>query len=170
MSAKTNHLVRLAGFSIGAVIAIGVVLAGRMPESQAEAPARLSVASTPITQLGVSPAGADFLTAGLRPGGRRGRGVLKLDNFTARPLPVEMRVTSPQRDLDSMVRVRMALRGRPVFEGRLAELRSWTRKPIRVRAGAVQKLQVEAWLPMSIDSGFEGRSLELQLEWRKAKT
>jgi hypothetical protein len=83
---------------------------------------------------------------------------------------VAMRVTSPQRDLDSLVRVRVGLRGRPVFSGRLAELRSWTRKRIRVRPGAVQKLQFEAWLPMSIDSGFEGRSLELQLEWRKAKT
>ena len=81
-----------------------------------------------------------------------------------------MRVTSPQRDLDPLVRVRVALRGRPVFSGRLAGLRSWTRRPIRVRAGVLQRLQFEAWLPMSIDSGFEGRSLELQLEWRKAKT
>jgi hypothetical protein len=170
MSPNTNHLVRFAGFAIGAVIAIGVVLAGRMPESQAEAPARLSVASKPITQLGVSPAGSDFLEANLRPGGRGARGILTLDNFTARPLPVVMRVTSPQRDLDRLVRVRVALRGRPVFSGRLAELRSWTRRPIRVRAGVVQKLQFEAWLPMSIDSGFEGRSLELQLQWRKAKT
>jgi hypothetical protein len=170
MSANTNHIVRFAGFAIGAAVAIGVVLAGRMPESQAEAPARLSVASKPITQLGVSPAGADFLAAEVRPGGRRARGVLTLDNFTSRPLPVAMRVTSPQRDLDSLLRVRVALRGRPVFSGRLAELRSWTRKLIRVRPGAVQKLQFEAWLPMSIDSGFEGRSLELQLEWRKAKT
>jgi hypothetical protein len=170
MSANTNHIVRLAGFAIGAAIAIGVVLAGRMPQSQAEAPARLSVASKPITELGVSPAGADFLAADLRPGGRRARGVLELDNFTPRPLPVAMRVTSPQRDLDSLVRIRATLRGRSVFAGRLGELRSWTRRPIRVRAGAVQKLQVEAWLPMSIDSGFEGRSLELELEWRKAKT
>jgi hypothetical protein len=170
MSANTNHIVRFAGFAIGAAIAIGVVLAGRMPESQAEASARLSVASKPTTQLGVSPAGADFLDAELRPGGRRGRGVLTLDNFTARPLSVAMRVTSPQRDLDSLVRVRVALRDRPVFSGPLGELRAWTRKPIRLRAGRVQKLQFEAWLPMSIDSGFEGRSLELQLEWRKAKT
>jgi hypothetical protein len=170
MSAKTNHLVRLAGFSIGAVIAIGVVLAGRMPESQAEAPARLLVASQPTTELGVSPAGADFLAAGLRPGGRPARGVLTLDNFTERPLRVAMRVTSPQHDLDSLVRVRAALRGRPVFAGRLADLRSWTREPLRLPADRLHKLQFEAWLPMSIDSGFEGRSVELELEWKKAKT
>ena len=40
MSANTNHLVRFAGFAIGAVIAIGVVVAGRMPESQAEGAGR----------------------------------------------------------------------------------------------------------------------------------
>ena len=68
------------------------------------------------------------------------------------------------------MRVRAALRGRPVFAGRLAELRSWTRRPLRLPADRLHKLEFEAWLPMSIDSGFEGRSVELELEWKKAKT
>jgi hypothetical protein len=170
MNANTTNLVRFAGFAIGVAIAVSVVLAGRMPESQGEAPARLTVASQPTTELGLKPAGAEFLAGTLRPGEPPARGVLTLDNYTARPLLAAMRVTSPQHDLDSVVRVRASLSGRRVFSGPLGELRAWTRRPLRVPAKGVHKLEFRAWVPMSIDSGYEGRSVELQLEWRKAKT
>jgi hypothetical protein len=170
MKANTTHLVRFAGFAIGVAIAISVVLAGRMPRSQAEAPARLTITSQPITELGLEPAGAEFLAGVLRPGEPLARGVLTLDNYSARPLFVAMRVTSPQHDLDSVVWVRASLRGRRVFSGPLGDLRAWTRRPLRVPADGLHKLEFGAWVPMSIDSGYEGRSVELQLEWRKAKT
>jgi hypothetical protein len=170
MSANTTHLVRFTGFAIGAAIAIAVVMAGRMPASQAEAPARLTIASQPTTELGLKPAGAEFLAGPLRPGEAPARGVITLDNFTTRPLAVAMRVTSPQHDLDSVVRLQATLRGRRVFSGPLGALRSWTRGPLRVPAGGLHNLEFRAWVPMSTDSGYEGRSVELQLEWKKAKS
>jgi hypothetical protein len=170
MSANTTHLVRFTGFAIGAAIAIAVVMAGRMPESQAEAPARLTIASQPTTELGLKPAGTEFLAGLLRPGEAPARGVLTLDNYTPRPLSVAMRVTSHQRDLDSVVRVRASLGGRQMFSGPLGALRSWTGRPLRVPAKGLHKLEFRAWVPMSTDSGYEGRSVELQLEWKKAKS
>jgi hypothetical protein len=57
-----------------------------------------------------------------------------------------------------------------VFSGPLGALRSWTRRPLRVPAKGLHKLEFRAWVPMSTDSGYEGRSVELQLEWKKAKS
>jgi hypothetical protein len=171
MRPTTTHLLRLTGFVIGAVLAIGLVLSGRMPKSQAEAPARLSIAAQPTTELGVSPAGARFLEAGrLLPGGRPGRGTLTVSNFADRPLRVRMRVRSPQRDLDAAIRLRVLTDGRKLFDGRLAALRSWTRGSVRLLASERRELEFRAWVPMSVESGYEGRSVELELEWKKAKS
>ena len=170
MKAQTSHILRFTGFAIGAVLAIGWVLSGRMPESQAEAPARLSIASQPTTELGVSPAGARFLTGRLMPAGRPARGTLTVSNFGRRPLRFRMRVKSPQRDLDAVVRLRVQAGERRIFEGPLAGLRAWTRSGVRVLAGRRQEVDFRAWVPMSVESGFEGRSVELQLEWQKANS
>jgi hypothetical protein len=168
MKAHTSHFLRFTGFAIGAVLAVGWVLSGRMPESQAQAPARLSIASQPTTELGVSPAGPRFLaTRRLLPGGRPARGTLTVSNFGGRARRFRMRVRSPQRDLDRVVRLQVRAGQRLVFDGPLAELRSWTRRSLRVLAGRPQELDFRVWVPMSVESGYEGRSVELELDWKK---
>jgi hypothetical protein len=170
MKAHSSHILRFTGFAIGAVLAIGWVLSGRMPESQAEAPARLSIASQPTTELGVSPAGARFLTGRLLPDGRPARGTLTVSNYGRRALRFRMRARSPQRDLDAVVRLQVRAGERQLFQGPLSELRSWTRRSVRLLAGRRQEVHFRAWVPMSVKSGFEGRSVELQLEWKKANS
>jgi hypothetical protein len=171
MTANATHILRFTGFVIGAVLAVGLVLSGRMPESQAEAPARLSMASQPITEVGVSPAGLEFIDGGrLVPGGSPLRGSLTLQNFTGSPLRLRMRVSSRQRDLDRVVRLRVLTAGRQVFEGGLADLRAWSARTVRLLASERRRVQVRAWVPMSVKSGYEGRSVELQLEWKKARS
>ena len=65
-----------------------------MPKSQAEVGARLAVSTHPTAELGVSPAGVDFLTErNLRPGRRRGaRGAVSVTNYTVEALRVRVRV------------------------------------------------------------------------------
>jgi hypothetical protein len=169
MNATSMHLLRLTGLLVGAGLAVAVLLAGRMPASQAEAPARLSMASQPIEPVAVSPAGPDFLEAGrLRPGGGLARGRLTLTNLTSRPLHVRMRVSSAQRDLDRVVQLRVRAATRELFEGPLSELRTWSRERVRLPAGKPRKLEFEVWVPISVKSGYEGRSAGLEVEWKKA--
>jgi hypothetical protein len=168
MKAHTSHILRFTGLVIGALLAVSLVLSGRMPASQAEAPARLSMASQPTTQLGVEPAGKDFIAdEPLLPGGRSARGLLSITNFTNRRLGVRLRTSSAQRDLDRLVRLRVSSGGRTVFEGGLGQLRSWSRGIVRLAAADRRKVRFRAWLPMSVESGYEGRSVELELEWKR---
>ena len=65
--------------------------------------ARLAVSTHPTTELGVSPAGVDFLTErNLRPGRRRGaRGAVSVTNYTVEALRVRVR-SSAGGDLDGL--------------------------------------------------------------------
>jgi hypothetical protein len=171
MKANATHLLRFTGFAIGAVLAVGLVLAGRMPESQAEAPARLSMASQPITELGVSPAGADFIeTRRLVPGGRPARGTLEVRNYRRRRAAFKLRARSTQRDLDRLVRVAVRTGRKRVFAGTLGELRRWTSGAVRLMRGETRDVEFRAWVPMSVETGYEGRSIEVELEWKKARS
>jgi hypothetical protein len=171
MKANTIKLLRFTGFAAGAVLAFGLVLSGRMPPSQAEAPARLSISSKPTPELGVAPAGARFLdTRRLLPGRRPASGTLTLSNYTGRPLAVRLRATSPQRDLDPVVRIAVQVGRRQVFNGPLATLRSWSRLAVRLRARQRRQVQFRAWVPMSVKTGYEARSAEVELEWKKARS
>ena len=171
MKANTNHLLRFTGFAGGAVLAVGLVLSGRMPESRAEAPARLSITARPTSELGVAPAGVEFLaTRRLLPGGRPARGRVAVSNFTGRRQSLRLRVSSAQRELDSVVRIDVRAGGPQVFEGRLAELRSWTRGSLEFRPRGRRKVEFRAWVPISVKSGYQGRSADLELEWKKARS
>jgi hypothetical protein len=171
MKANTSHLLRFTGFVIGAVLAIGLVLSGRMPQSQAEAPARLAMASQPTTTLGVSPAGSDFFASrSLAPGARPAQGSLEVSNYTGRRAAFRLRVRSPQRDLDSLVRVAVIVGGSRVYEGKLGELRSWTSRAVKLLRGQTRNVEFRAWVPMSVKTGYEARSAEVELEWKKARS
>ena len=94
MAAKNSGFIRFTGFLLGCALAVGLVLSGRVPEGQAGSPASLTISSKPTTELGVSPAGELLSERNLKPGGRQAHATIRLANFTARPLPVRLRVAS----------------------------------------------------------------------------
>jgi hypothetical protein len=171
MKANTSHILRFTGLLVGAVLGIGLLFSGRMPESQAEAPARLAMASQPTPALGMSPAGAEFLaSSSLAPGRRAARGSLEVSNYTARRAAFRLRARSRQRDLDSLVRLVVTAGRSKVYEGPLGGLRAWTKGAVELPRGRAQDVEFRAWVPMSIETGYEGRSVEVELEWKKARS
>jgi hypothetical protein len=165
MTTKTRPIVRLTGFLLGGVLAAAVLLAGRMPESGAAAGARLTIDAQPNAQLGVSPAGRDFLTArNLQPGGPEARGELTVSAYARGERSVHLRADVQEPTLDQVVRLEITAGGRRLFRGPLAELRRWTARGVEVATGEIRKIHFSAWIPASIQDGHQGRSSELTLE------
>ncbi len=166
MTAKNSGSIRFTGFLLGCALAVGLVLAGRTPEGQAGSGARLTISTKPTTELGVSPAGELLSKRNLKPGGREARATTGLANFTARPFSVRLRLASSRRELDRILVIELGTAGERVFRGRLGELRSWSARPLRLAPRQKRRVEVRAWIPASVRSGYQGRSAEVELEWK----
>jgi hypothetical protein len=170
MTPKTRSILRLTGFLLGGLLAAALLLSGRMPESGAAAGARLTIDARPTAELGVSPAGRDFLTArNLQPGGPEARGELTVSAYARGDRSAHLRAAVEEPTLDDLVRLEITAAGRRLFHGKLAELRRWTRRGLEVTTAETYKVHFSAWIPASAQDGYQGRSSELTLEWRTRK-
>jgi len=166
MTVSSRKLARWTGLLVGTALAASLVLAGRMPASGAPAPAKLSVASKPTTELGVSPAGRELLgTRRLAPGAPAALGSLTLSNFTESRLDADVRLSGPATELDPLVRLELEASGKTIYRGTLEKLRSWQSGP-SLKAGRNRRVRIRAWLPRSVPESFGGRSSRMTLEWK----
>jgi len=166
MGPKNSGYIRLTGFLLGCALAVGLVLSGRTPEGHAGSPASLTISSKPTTELGVSPAGELLSERNLKPGGRQAHATVGIANFTAHALPVRLRVASTGQDLDRILVIELGTPGKRLFRGRLGELRSWSKRPLRLAPRQKRRVEIRAWIPASVRDGYQGRSADVELEWK----
>ncbi|MDQ3871134.1 MAG: hypothetical protein M3301_05915 [Chloroflexota bacterium] len=140
-----------------------------MPQSDAPLGARLTVAFKPLGELATAPASRPLLLADqLTPHTPRDMAPRRVavTNLTARTLSVRMRATASGPELDELVAIEVEAGGKRVFHGKLRELRRWTARGFTVRGRDTQQIELRAWLPPSASEGYQGRSVELTLEWK----
>lgn len=166
MTAKETGAIRFIGFLVGGVLAVGLVLSGRVPESRAGAGATLTIETQPTTELGVSQAGELLSERSLAPGGRKAHETIGLANYTGRALSVGLRASSGGRDLDRVLLLEIATGGERTFRGPLGELRTWTAATLTLAPRQKRRVAVRAWIPSSVRDGYQGRSTAIELEWK----
>lgn len=164
MTFNRGSLTRWTGLLAGCLAGVTLLAAGRMPEGRAAAGVRLQLSATPATELGVTPAGAPFLTArSLSPGSRPATGTLELANYTGRALTVRLPLSGAARDLDGLVRVSVTAADREVFAGRLGDLREPGRLTVELPPRGTLGLDVRATLEPAARRDYQGRSADLAL-------
>jgi hypothetical protein len=164
VTAKSAPLIRWTAFTAGCLIAVSVVLGGKLPEGRAAAGVTLSLSSQPTAELGVSPPANPFLeTRELTPGGPPARAGLELSNYTTRKLAIRARLQPGDRDLDSLVQAALTVDRRSVFQGSLSELRSRSAARFDLGPAGRRRLGLRLWLPRSVEHDFQGRSAQLSL-------
>jgi hypothetical protein len=170
MTGTRGTLTRTTALLVGCALGVALVLAGRMPEGRAPIGVDLSLSARTSPKLGVEPAGSELLRGPrLQPGASPVRGKLSVSNYATAPVVATVRLTGANADLDGLVEAAVSADNKTVFKGKLRELRSWSAARFRLAPKQRRELTVRAWLPRSVHHDFEGRSAELELEWRAAK-
>ena len=167
---RSKSLARWTGFLVGFAAAIAIVVLGRVEAHEGVPAARLTMATKPTDALLTEPAGVKFFSSGeLRPGrpARGASGDLVVTNLTQRRMSVALRARPSTDDLDRVVRIEMQAASKPLFDGLLEELRSGHRF---VLEGTQRKrLEVRAWIPASVEEGYHGREVDVDLLWGTRK-
>lgn len=165
---RIESYVRRAGVAAGVLVVVGLVLAFRVPDGSGTLGADVIVSISPTGELGVSRSGPFMSATGLRPGGTL-RGEVEVTNQTGRPLAVRLRALPDSRDLDGLlvVDVRAGRATRPIYTGRLGDLRAGT-PAFRLDSGRKAALRVRASLPRGLKGGYAGRIETIKLELSSA--
>jgi hypothetical protein len=160
-------MMRATVFLVGAALGVAIVLSSRMPAGRAPVGVGLALSAQPSAKLGLTPAGMTFLRGhGLQPGASPARGTLQVSNYAASPVLATVRLVGSDRDLDRLVKTTVEADNKTVFRGKLGELRSWGAVRFPLAPKQRRGLTVRVWLPGSARHDFQGRSADLELEWR----
>jgi hypothetical protein len=165
MTTRSKGFARVTGLLVGSTLAVAFVADGRMPESGPEPGARVTMRTGPTGELAVSRARPFLSARNLRPAGDDG-GAVTVTNQTDSPLAVSARAVPSSRELDELLLVGITAGRKPLFRGRLRDLRRWTPSAFMLAAGRRAKLRVRVWLPSSARRGYRARTVDVTLEWR----
>jgi hypothetical protein len=161
-----DRFTRAIGAAIGLGLVAALIVAARPAGGHGGVlPASLRFTASLDGAVAAEPAAPKPLLASgpLRPGGHA-RGDFTLRNETGETLAVRLRAKPSSTALDGTAQVRLASRGTVLFEGTLQALRQGTAEPMRMRPGAAAPVDVVAWIPAEVETGYEGRDVAVALE------
>ena len=166
MTLTPGSAARWTGLVAGLALAAAIILMGRVPGGHGVAGAALGLSASPATELGVSPAGREFMTArGLKAGASPAEGSLVIANYTGRRLTAGVRLSGDDRDLDRVLQVAVSAAGRTLYVGPLGGLRKSGRLGLRLAARRSGRLVFRAWVPRGLPTReFQGRFARLNVE------
>jgi hypothetical protein len=119
--------------------------------------------------VGVAPIQPFASTASLLPG-RELAGKVTLRNQTGVPLALRLRALPSTPHLDALLRVRMNVGAKTLYDGPLSGLRTGSRT-LRLASGQAAPVKLVASLPAGLRSGYQGRIVDvsLQIDSRSAR-
>ena len=166
MQSKGDTVLRVLGIALGLAAAASLVLSSRIPPGTGTLGADVILASAPTGELGVSPSGPFLSATNLSPGDERvPSGTLQVTNQTGVDLDVQVRGLPSSKDMDDVLRLRVATDGSPVFDGTLGELRAWSASAFPLASGETGEVEVRTWIDPDSDS-WSGRIANISLEFR----
>jgi hypothetical protein len=152
----------LIGLAAGFVAVSCLLLSWQVRGGRAAVGADVRFASAPTGALAVSPVG-DFLTAvDLQPGHERS-GTLTIDNQTARPLTVSLRMVETTQDLDDVVRVVVTSPAGTLAAGPLGMVSGRPTKAVTIASG--QRVPIVVTVRMDDKAvAYRGRDTQVAVQ------
>ncbi len=165
-TSAADRFTRAIGAAIGLGLVAALIVAARPAGGHGGVlPASLRFTATLDGVVAAQPAAPKPLLASgpMRPGSHV-RGGFTLRNQTGETLAVRLRAKPSSTALDGTAQVRLESRGTVLSEGTLQALRQGTAKAVRLRPGGAAPVQVIAWIPAEVETGYEGRDVAVALE------
>lgn len=165
MGSFADRFTRAAGAATGFVLVAALIVAARPAGGDGGVlPASIRFLGLGDGAVALSPAARPLLRSGpLRPGDGAGGSVV-VRNQTGTTLAVRLRAHPDSTALDGLARVRLQTAGETLFDGTLQALRQGTSVPLRLAPGAARRLRITATLPAEVETGYEGRRVDVNLE------
>jgi len=96
-------------------------------------------------------------------------GSATLRNQTGVPMSVRLRALPSTHDLDPLLHVRVGGVQGLLYDGSLQGLRNGSTRPLRLASGQSSRLSLQASLPSSVSSGYQGRIVDITLQIDSAR-
>ena len=164
-SSTISRLVRGAGFAVGFVLVVLLLVAFRIPRGNGHAGSDVILVSQPTGELSVTPTGAFISTTNLEPGGSS-VGSFTIANQTGKALLVSLHALPDRPELDGLLHVRVTAGTRVLYRGRLHGLRRWTGRRLVLPVRGHATLRFRVWLPTGIGRAYEGQVETIPVELR----
>jgi hypothetical protein len=161
-----DRFTRAIGAAIGLCLVAALIVAARPAGGHGGVlPASLRFTASLDGAVAAEPAAPKPLLASgpMRPGDRA-RGGFTLRNQTGGTMAARLRAKPSSTALDGTAQVRLQSRGVVLAEGTLQALRQGTAGAVRLRPGGAARVQVTAWIPTEVETGYEGRNVAVALE------
>jgi hypothetical protein len=162
LSLSTQRLTRPLGVALGVLLALLCLTAWRVPGGARALGADVRIDALQTGAIGVMPLHPFVRAPSLLPG-RSAGGSVTLRNQTGVPLRVRLRALPSTRDLDPLLSVRIESGPLHLYSGTLAGLRTAGTQPLLLGSAQQRTLRVEASLPASARSGYQGRIVDITL-------
>jgi hypothetical protein len=160
---SSNRLARLLGLGLGIALAAAALLTWRVSGGERALGADVRFEALQTGPVGVTPVHPFASTPSLLPGSAVS-GDVALRNQTGAPLALRLRALPSTSDLNALLRVRVSAGAKTLYDGSLGGLRSAGTSRLRLASAQSASVHVNASLPASVRSGFEGRIVDVSLE------
>jgi hypothetical protein len=160
--AHAMHWVKGLAFLLG-VAGVGLaLLAWRIPGGDGTLGADVIFVSHLSGELQISPTGPFITKAGLEPSDEA-EGTLKVRNRTGTRLAIRPRAVPDNRDLNRILWLEIKNGNTLLFSGRLGRLPKDGARTFVLAPQQSGALNLRAWLPISIRSGYQGRIVQIDV-------
>jgi hypothetical protein len=152
------------GCALGLGLALMIVLVARPSANVAGLSATVRFTVPLSGELAVTPpAPLPVLVADrLRPGSPRATGRFEVQNQTGKTIGLGFRARPSSTALNGLVRVRLSAAGRLLADTTLqGALR--TDGALRLPPGGTRQIELQAWMPLNVGDGYEGRQVDVSL-------
>ncbi len=158
-----KNFARTTGAVLGAFLALLFLVAARPGGNSSPSPATVRVSMAPVGELEVTPSTTPILVAdSLLPGGRPADATFRVRNQAGETLAIGLRTTADSTALDGLLRLRLTADGEALADTTLQGLQQRT-VSLNLASGAHSRLRLQAWIPNDVNTGFEGRRVEVSL-------
>jgi hypothetical protein len=163
----TPTVARWLGRLAGAGAAVVLLAQGHVATGTEVPPLRLTLEAVPAGETAVRPVGRVMDARALAAGAAAALVTLHLADRTGRGTRVRLRAAGPPQEAEGLVRVRLSVPPRTLFDGSLHDLRQWSRA-VRMGPADETAVTVRAWLAPDVPGAYRGREVRVRLELRTA--
>jgi len=162
---RRPHIARAIGALLGLGLALAIVLVARPSASGAGLTATVRFSIPLSGELATSPPAPQpvLVADSLRPGEGRTAGGFLLHNQTPRAMTLNFTARPSGTALDGLLQVRLSAAGQTLASGALQGMLHGSTSSLRLPSGATRRLKLEAWMPVNVGDGYEGRLIHVTL-------
>jgi hypothetical protein len=162
---NTTRWLRRAAFASGLVAAATLAAIGRIPAGTAPFALDATVTTGQTGELRVAPAGRVAAATALAPGKGTLHGRVAVQNITAAPVAVRVRMRPSISDADQALQVRVTGPDGVLYSGPAGGLRRPSPRALAIASQKTTTLDVTGWVSPSAGNGWRGRNVTLPLEY-----